>query len=519
MIFDQFEELQSYTPKQITFFKIKIAELFNTQVPLDIYSEIEIGSSQDLSEVKESDEKRNVYSENIAFLEQPLHVRALFVVREDKLGAMSLLSDYFPDILKNDFILSPLDNVNARKAISDPAGKANKDGNFISSEFQFTDDAITYLLENFAEPNTGNIDPMQVQIVCSSIEKTIAKKKSTITKNDLPPIGDILNDFYRDIWNEIKFDLRSEGKEFDKWRKVIIEELIINEKRNLVHKDNLIKTKIDEAIINRLVKRGLLREIASGNQTFYQLCHDRLIKPLMDDLRQLKANEEAEKKLNDDYVKTISLAKERRFKTLTGSSILLGFFLCLSIYFAWQAKKAQHRSEQDRIISIAKSIINSNPTLSYEVVNEWKKKGIYDCDLDSFLLGYDSLKYAYLLGTYPLLSGIMSADISPDNQNLVVNEPMGQTTWDISKGVLLRKQQRNKNGTAVKFFTINNEHYYAVSQNDSLEIKDESDKTIRKFPGSSDENNIVVSNDGSYILIEDKLYNFKTGDYIDIIPR
>jgi hypothetical protein len=45
----------------------------------------------------------------------------IFVVREDKLGTMSLLSDYFPDILKNDYFIKQLSIENARRAIVEPA--------------------------------------------------------------------------------------------------------------------------------------------------------------------------------------------------------------------------------------------------------------------------------------------------------------------------------------------------------------------------------------------------------------
>ena len=120
------------------------------------------------------DAGRNTTSD-IKFLEQPLNVRILFVVREDKLGTMSLLSDYFPDILKNDFFLLPLDKNGARSAIAEPA---QKEGQLYTAPFTIDEGAVDLLLQSLVDPNTKLYDPIQLQIVCSSIEKKVAPKIS-----------------------------------------------------------------------------------------------------------------------------------------------------------------------------------------------------------------------------------------------------------------------------------------------------------------------------------------------------
>ncbi len=173
LIFDQFEELQSYSREQVKIFCIKLFELFSSTIPPEIYDEVEKNTSQYFKDPALLDKVRDEYNKSTEFLKQPLSVKALFVIREDRLGTMSMLSDYFPDILKNDCMLLPLDVENARKAITEPALK--EDGNFKTLKFEFQIDAVSKLLNELTDTNTGRVDPLQIQIVCSSIEKRIEK--------------------------------------------------------------------------------------------------------------------------------------------------------------------------------------------------------------------------------------------------------------------------------------------------------------------------------------------------------
>ncbi|MCD4745830.1 MAG: hypothetical protein K8R58_05985, partial [Bacteroidales bacterium] len=251
LIFDQFEELQVYSRKQIDYFKQKLSELFHSGIPALIDDDIDQNTPA-ISSIEE----RKEHNDNISFLEQPLSVRAVFVVREDKLGTMSLLSDYFPNILKNDYILLPLDRQNAKKAIEEPAKKPGD--NYKSSKFSFKGEAIEHLLDRLDENKTGFFDPFQIQIVCSNIEKKVTESNEIISTDKLPKIIDTINDFYKEKWNNVKEHIKLDDQESDALRKKIIQELVINEKRNLVHKDVLLKTKEEEEIVNELLKEGLL---------------------------------------------------------------------------------------------------------------------------------------------------------------------------------------------------------------------------------------------------------------------
>jgi hypothetical protein len=230
------------------------------------------------------------------------------VVREDKLGTMSLLSDYFPDILKNDFFLLPLNKNGARSAIVEPARKA---GDFQYESFSFDDQAIANLLDNLVDSN-GLYDPIQLQIVCSNIERKISVNQKLIKKEDIPPVRDIIREFYLESWKGIQKEFNLTEDDYEQKRKAIIENLVVSNSRNLVLENLLISgnNKLDESIIKSLVRDGLLRKIPTGQQTYYQLSHDRLIAPLNNDLLELKVKEK-EKAVQQQHEEKLSKTRKR----------------------------------------------------------------------------------------------------------------------------------------------------------------------------------------------------------------
>ena len=344
LILDQFEELQGYSSTETEAFTKKLSEFFVTPMPEAIYDEYD-NKTVELFNVKGmTDENRKVYNENIKFIEQPLNVRILFVVREDKLGTMSLLSDYFPNILKNDFFLLPLNEKGARSAIVEPA---QKEGNFQYERFSFDEGAIADLLHNLVDSN-GLYDPIQLQIVCSNIERKISINKKLIKKDDIPPVRDIIRDFYLESWEGIQKEFKLSTNDYEKRRRIIIENLVVSNSRNLVLEKLLIidSNQLDENIIKSLVKDGLLRKIPTGKDTFYQLNHDRLMSPLNDDLLELKVKEkEKVSKQQREQELTKTRKRLRIVYSLLGAALLA---LITAIYFWITAINARIAADNEK---------------------------------------------------------------------------------------------------------------------------------------------------------------------------
>jgi len=320
LIFDQFEELQGFDPEKRRIFAQRLSELFVSSMPPEIYDEYSKKTTELLDEKELTDEARKELNENIKFLEQPLSVRVLFIIREDRLGTMSLLADFFPDILKSNFFLAPLNKKGATMAIEEPA---KKEGNFVSGKFSFDPDALEYLLTNLEEKEKSDrYDPFQLQIVCGSIEKSIRDNSGKIRKKDIRKVDDIISEFYNDIWREIRSDFKLSKENFGSKRKEIIKELVFEGRRNLVLENKLIniESPVGEKIIAALVEKGLLKKISSENKTvFYQLTHDRLMEPVVKDLQNLEANEKVQKETEEER------RRLKDYKTQIDNSTVISF--------------------------------------------------------------------------------------------------------------------------------------------------------------------------------------------------
>ena len=387
LVLDQFEELQGYSNRAVLAFTKKLSELFVSSMPEDIYEHYDNKTAELFNAKGMSDEERKAYNENIKFIEQPLNVRILFVVREDKLGTMSLLSDYFPDILKIDFFLLPLNEKGANSAIVEPA---QKEGNFRYGSFRFDEQAIAHLLTNLVDSN-GLYDPIQLQIVCSNIERNIAVNKRLIKKEDIPPVGDITRDFYMECWKGIQKEFKLSDNDFEEKRSAIIENLVVGNSRNLVLEKLLIadNNKQDESIVKSLVKEGLLRRIPTGDETYYQLIHDRLIPPLDKDLLELtvKEKEKTERQLRErELVKT-----RKRLRTVYGLLVLALLALVTAGYFWFDANKSKNIADKEKNNSDSLRIEADERLKDFQAV-EYEK---ISKEVDEILARADTLKKRY----------------------------------------------------------------------------------------------------------------------------
>lgn len=397
LIFDQFEELQGYPTETITSFKKELAELLNSEIPKPIYEEIKkIASENALIENLEK-EKREEFNTNFKFYEKPLDAKIIFVVREDKLGTMSLLSDYFPNILKNDFLLKSLSFQNACHALTKPATVA---GNFISPIFKFeSNELVQNLITEIADKQTGLVDPIQIQIIATKIEKNIIEKAKlnsnpdsetlVVTKNDIPQLGDIINEFYNNCWDTLKAKLELSDTEFEHKKNNIISVLVVNDRRDLVNSGWIIEKqteKIDQKIVSELLKSGLLREVPSGNDKFYQLCHDRFIKPVLEDQKKVELlqkekeekdrTEKLEKDLDDEkkrgsYLKELN-AKVKRWNKIAYSVVALCIILLVVAYNLYEdANKEKEKAERAK--EIAKNERDKSNTAIKKLANIYVK--------------------------------------------------------------------------------------------------------------------------------------------------
>jgi hypothetical protein len=275
LIFDQFEEAFTYSCGQLDFFKEQVSSLFSgipKNLDLAITAKIKLVEEQSLEQTELIQ-----LEENLKFIYASLNTQILFVIREEKLGLFNSFADYFPDILKDTYKLLPLSRSGATEAIKLPAGKI---GNFKTPPFTFSQPAILRLLNRLAEKN-DIYDPFTIQLTCRYIEKTLidAANKRQIEEEDIPEVGIIVKDFIDGVWKALPRQLH---KNIDSYKEIIETKLISPdiEKRISVHEGNW----INSDVVTVLLSEGLIKRDRRGGADYIELSHDRLIKPLLDDL-------------------------------------------------------------------------------------------------------------------------------------------------------------------------------------------------------------------------------------------
>jgi hypothetical protein len=274
MIFDQFEEL--FTKQSYEFRKRFIEEL----------------SALTRKYPPRSEHITEEITKKVHKISSPPHLRIVLSIREDFLGALEEAAETIPHIFSCRFRLTPLSKEKAIEALLAPA--KIEDDLFMTKPFDIDESTVDKIINFLSEQMKGgdysrrvNVEPFQLQLLCLKIEELAYNKqqkdesKITINIEDLggtAGLTDILKEFYRNILMKIP-GIRTRRAV----KKLCESKLItVTGRRNSIDKEQIIsKYKIGEDILDKLVKERLLRSDQRANNTFYELSHDSLVKPIL----------------------------------------------------------------------------------------------------------------------------------------------------------------------------------------------------------------------------------------------
>ncbi len=292
LVFDQFEELFSYSPAQILDFKNQLYELTEQRVPDRFAAQIAAARRNN---------KELFTREALATLHQRMDIKTVFAIRSDRLSLLNQLSDKITDIQQVYHEIKPLSNTQAIEAVVKPA--ADKDTVFETRPYTFHSDALAAIIhnlsidENAAEKSQKPIETTQLQIVCHRIEEVaeakylkLANAKADtvieIAEKDLPSFSNIFLDFYNDSIQKIEEGSRANAKR-------LIEDELIRSNQRISLDENICKDFINADQLKKLVDTHLLRAERNSFERFsFELCHDTLVNPILESRKQFKAEEQ-----------------------------------------------------------------------------------------------------------------------------------------------------------------------------------------------------------------------------------
>jgi hypothetical protein len=315
LIFDQFEELFTYPQEQIDEFKNRFAEIINVNTLPYFFEEFENQIFENKDKISEI-ERELIYD--------AINIKAVFSIRSDRLSQLNILAEKIPEIQKVFYELKPLSYIQAKQAIEEPA---NKDGDFESQKFTFSEAAIKKILTFLTNNNTQNVESTQLQIVCQRIEDQ-KDHDQVVNDFEVPDFKDIFTDFYKTAIGKVP------KKEQDKARLMVEEELIRSRQR--ISLDRRICTEfVSENTLKILVEAYLIRaERNSVGDISYELSHDSLIAPISEVTEKRKYEEDltrAEAKRQEEL--KIAAEKQRKQRKAIGIVVILAVtFLAIGIF-------------------------------------------------------------------------------------------------------------------------------------------------------------------------------------------
>lgn len=213
----------------------------------------------------------------------------LFVIREDYLGALEPYARAIPTHLAHTYRLDLLNHEAASEAIREPAAER---------KVTFTDEAVEYLVDDLRQIQVQKpdgaiveqpglyVEPVQLQVICRRLWKRLPASKAEITVEDVKRAGDVdraLAGYYADCIGEVLNhpDTNSDERTIRQWVQ-----------SNLISRDGVRlpvlmgsgKTEgLDNDVLRRLQDAHLLRADQRAGLTWYELAHDRLVKPIRKD--------------------------------------------------------------------------------------------------------------------------------------------------------------------------------------------------------------------------------------------
>ncbi len=305
LLFDQFEEFQTYPADQREEFKKQLAELLYTRIPQAVRD-----AADDLPDAQQ------------AILARPNEVKALFALREDRLSVLDGLADKLPAILHKRYHLKGLDDAHAQEAILQPAGLPQGD-RYESPPFRYTAGALSAIKRGLKKDEQDTtIESFLLQICCEEIERGVIERAGAgagdieVAERDLPVFEELFEQYYRNKIAALPDDTQRAAA-----RRMMEDHLVKTDPGSgiayRISADGRALRAlpgVDEALLKRLTDVFLLRSEPNTTGDFsYEVSHDRLVEGILAMKQEYEA-EEAEKRREQERIEAERRAREAEEK-------------------------------------------------------------------------------------------------------------------------------------------------------------------------------------------------------------
>ncbi len=339
LIFDQFEEIFTYPEPDVQLFKERLSELLHTKIP----------HRYRLALRNFLDEHPSEQQVALHRFHESLDVRVILAIRSDQLSLLNQFTDYFPEILRECYELTPLEPQQAEDAILNPAHQRKV--HYASPQFDYSDEALDKILRFLTKDNQKKIASFQLQILCQYVEQQVIQTgKTYIEAQDLGDLENIYQNYYDHQMERI-----ADAQERQAARLLIEEGLIFEEeeRRLSLYKGQITRRYgIEERLLQQLVNTHLLRaETHPTSGLMYELSHDTLIKPILKSKQRRKAREEREKheKIIQEQQAQKLDKRKRQYRSVLATLFVMGLLVTSILGYNYRLKYLEAEEARNEV--------------------------------------------------------------------------------------------------------------------------------------------------------------------------
>ncbi|HSS79040.1 MAG TPA: hypothetical protein VLV54_20130, partial [Thermoanaerobaculia bacterium] len=227
-------------------------------------------------------DRKGFFDEINEALADPL-LRIVFAMREEYIASLDPYADRLPGRLSTRLRLEPLRKKAALLAVAGPLAGTGRSFTLAASE-KLVDNLlhVSVKSEDGMSVASGEfVEPLQLQIVCQRLWRSLPKELETIDEDYIRDYGDVdeaLANYYEGCIGEV---VQTSGADESLLRSWFDSALITpGGTRGLVYRDRKTTRKLPNEWVDLLEKLYLVRAEMRGGARWYELIHDRFINPI-----------------------------------------------------------------------------------------------------------------------------------------------------------------------------------------------------------------------------------------------
>jgi len=228
--------------------------------------------------------KRDEFFRQLAqTLQDDPYLTIILIMREDYVASLDPYAHLLPGGLRMRYYMQRLSQEAALKAVKNPAEGSRPYAEGVAEKLVDDLASITvYKPDGTHEMQRGQyIEPVQLQVVCYGLWEDLPSDRDTITADDLLEVGDVdqsLERFFDRRMAAVAQTMSVPERNIREWFE---KELITsNRTRNMVLRDTSDTAMLHDNVV-RTMRGDLVKAELRAGQIWYELSHDRLIKPII----------------------------------------------------------------------------------------------------------------------------------------------------------------------------------------------------------------------------------------------